>query len=436
MTEITVHLRTPHSKQRDFINSRAKRKILRAGRRSGKTTGIAIPAVKAFLAGKRVLYATPTQEQVSKFWFEVKRALREPIDAGIFNKNETNHVIELPGTEQRIRAKTAWDADTMRGDFADYLIFDEYQDMKEEVWNLVGAPMLLDNNGDAVFIYTSKQGNKHSKELFNRAKADKSGRWDTFIFTSFDNPHISRVAIDELAADMTQLAYRAEILAEEIDDDPAALWTRDIIDHVTEYPPLFRIGVGVDPTGSARGDECGIIVGGVALLNKELHGYVLADKSLHGTSAQWARESVSAYNVFKADRIFGERNFGGDMVENTIRTVEGGADVSYEDVIASRGKMVRAEPVSALYERGRIHHVGEFNGLEDEQCNWVPGKSKYSPNRIDALTWLFTKLIVEVNQAYMSDLPQDKGRASVWEVTQARDGDRERERPTANRWTV
>jgi hypothetical protein len=395
MRQVTVHLRTPHSKQQPFIDSTAKRKILRAGRRSGKTTGIAIPAVKAFLAGKRVLYATPTQEQVSKFWFEVKRALREPIDAGIFTKNETNHVIELPGTEQRIRAKTAWDSDTMRGDYADYLIFDEYQDMKEEVWNLVGAPMLLDNNGDAVFIYTSKQGNKHSKELFNRAKADTTGRWATFIFTSFDNPHISRVAIDELAADMTQLAYRAEILAEEIDDDPAALWKRGDIDHVTEYPALTRIGVGVDPTGSTAGDECGIIVGGIATVNKVIHGYVLADKSLHGSPAQWGNAVIAACNTFKADRIFGEKNFGGDMVEHTIRTIPGGQNVAYTAVNASRGKVARAEPVAALYEQGRIHHIGYFTALENEQCNWVGGKSKYSPNRIDALVWLFTKLMLE-----------------------------------------
>lgn len=395
MTQVTVHLRTPHPKQCEFIDSPAKRKILRAGRRSGKTTGIAIQAVKRFLAGRRVLYATPTQEQVGKFWFEVKKALREPIEAGVFTKNETNHVIELPNTEQRIRAKTAWDADTLRGDYADDLIFDEFQDMKAEVWDTVGAPMLLDNNGDATFIYTSKQGNKHSKELFNRAKVDTTGRWATFIFTSFDNPHISRIAIDELAADMTQLAYRAEIMAEEINDDPAALWKRDIIDHVTEYPPLTRVGVGVDPTGSVHGDECGIVVGGIATINKVVHGYVLADKSLHGSPAQWGTEIVSAYNLFKADRVFGERNFGGDMVENTIRTSPGGANVSYMDVNASRGKAVRAEPIAALYEHNRIHHVGIFKALEDEQCNWCPGKSSYSPNRIDALVWLFTNLMLE-----------------------------------------
>ncbi len=149
--ELTTRLKRPHTKQDAFINSPAKRKVIRAGRRGGKTTGAAILAVKTFLAGRRVLYTAPTQEQVEAFWSEVKTALREPIEAGVFQKNETRHTIELPYSEQRIRGKTAWNADTLRGDYADLLIFDEYQLVDADAWSLVGAPMLLDNDGDAVF---------------------------------------------------------------------------------------------------------------------------------------------------------------------------------------------------------------------------------------------------------------------------------------------
>ena len=150
MPELIVELRQPHSRQREFIESKAKRKIIRAGRRGGKTTGAAILAVRAFLDGRRILYGTPTQEQVERFWFECKRALQEPIEQNIYYKNETRHIIELPNTEQRIRAKTAWNADTLRGDYADLLILDEYQLMSEDTWGEVGAPMLLDTDGDLV----------------------------------------------------------------------------------------------------------------------------------------------------------------------------------------------------------------------------------------------------------------------------------------------
>ena len=101
----TVRLKRPHAQQLRFINNPSPRKIIRAGRRGGKTTGLAILAVQEFLKGKRVLYAVPTAEQVTKFWFEITQALAEPIEAGIFKKNETLHIIERPGTEQRIRAK-------------------------------------------------------------------------------------------------------------------------------------------------------------------------------------------------------------------------------------------------------------------------------------------------------------------------------------------
>jgi phage terminase large subunit-like protein len=390
---LIAKLRTAHEKQCAFVKSRAKRKVIRAGRRGGKTTGAAILSVESFLAGRRVLYATPTQEQVDRFWQECKRALEEPIEAGVFYKNETRHIIELPKSEQRIRAKTAWNADTLRGDYADLLILDEYQLMSEDAWGLVGAPMLLDNDGDAVFIYTTKRGRHHSKELFKKAQADTTGRWQTFVFSSHDNPYLSQAALDEITGDMTNLAYRAEILAEEVEDDPRALWNRSIIDRVTSHPDLVRVVVGVDPPGSEDGAECGIVVVGGSTVDNEWHAYVLSDRSLQGSPARWGGEVVTAYHHDRADRVLGEANFGGDMVENTIKTVEGGESVAYKAVHASRGKAVRAEPVVAWYERGRVHHVGELPGLEDEMCNWVPGESKYSPNRIDALVWAVTELM-------------------------------------------
>jgi len=278
------------------------------------------------------------------------------------------------------------------------VIVDEFQDMDEEAWTLVGAPMLLDNNGDAVFIYTKKRGKNHADNIFKRAAKDETGRWKTFVFSSHDNPYLSKEALSDITGDMTQLAYRMEILAEDLEDDPRALWNRDMFHHVTEYPALHRIVVGVDPSGSTTGNECGIVAAGIAKIEGVVHGYIIADKSKFGSSAQWGTEAVATYNLTKADRIIGEVNDGGDMVENTIRTVEGGKNVSYKSVRATRGKAVRAEPIQALYEQGRVHHVGEFTSLEDEQCNWVPGDSTWSPNRLDAAVWALTELMLEEGQ--------------------------------------
>ena len=390
---MSVHLPEPHGKQVLFIDSQAKRKVIRAGRRSGKTVGIAIYAVEKFLQGKRVLYATPTSEQVDRFWKTVTQAMAEPIDNKIIYKNETEHIIELLGTEQRIRAKTAWNSDTLRGDYADELILDEYQLMDEDAWGVVGAPMLLDNNGNATFIYTppslhSRSVSKardpqHAAKLFKRAQQDKTGRWATFHFTSMDNPYISEEALDEITGDMTTLAFRQEIMAEDVDEAPGALWKRENIDkyRVIEAPPLDRIVVAIDPSTTSTGDEAGIIVAGK--VGEDF--YPLADESLQGSPLAWAQAAITAYHKYKADCIVAEVNQGGEMVGVTLSTIPEGRNIRFVTVSASRGKQTRAEPVAAIYEQGRGHHVGTFNALEDELCLWVPGDA--SPNRMDALVW-------------------------------------------------
>lgn len=398
--ELTINLPKPHPKQQLWIDSPAKRKVIRAGRRVGKTTGIAILAIQEFLAGRRILYATPTDDQLDRFWNEVKNALQEALDAGIYYKNETKHIIERPGTENRIRGKTAWNADTLRGDYADLLILDEYQLMDADTWRLVGAPMLLDNDGDAVFIFTKRRGRKgvHADMLFDRAQEDTTGRWAVFVASSHDNPHLSAAALDDITYDMTQLGYRMEILAEDVRDNPQALWNRAMLDdnRVTEYKPLDRIVIGVDPPGTEDGAECGIIAAGITKLGDEVHGYVIGDHSLRGSPARWGSEVAAGYNRHDADRIVGEVNNGGDMVEHTVRTAEDGKSVSYKAVRASRGKAIRAEPIAALYERGLVHHVGTYGELEDQLCTWQPGD--ISPDRMDALVWALTELMFGSSQ--------------------------------------
>lgn len=214
--ELTIHLHKPHVKQMLFRRSKAKRKVIKAGRRGGKTTGVADQAVEWMLQGCRVLEAAPTADQTEAFWACCKAALIEPIAAGLVYKNETDRILEFTG-KGRIRTKTAWDADSLRGDYADRLILDEYSLMDPSAWNEVGAPMLLDNNGDAVFIFTPKRRN-HAYTMYQRAIQDDTGRWEAFAFTSHDNPYLSKEALDEITEDMSEDAYRQEILAEFLDN--------------------------------------------------------------------------------------------------------------------------------------------------------------------------------------------------------------------------
>jgi phage terminase large subunit-like protein len=177
---------------------------------------------------------------------------------------------------------------------------------------------------------------------------------------------------------------RQELEGELLADVEGALWTPEVIEAARD---LARIVVAVDPavTGKAGSDEHGIVVVGCA----GGHGYVLADYSMRGTPDAAMRRAVTAFRKYSADRVVGETNNGGDFIESLLRTVD--AQVPFTKVTASRGKMVRAEPISALYEQGRVHHVGTFPELEDQMVTWTPGDGT-SPDRVDALVWACTQL--------------------------------------------
>lgn len=197
---------------------------------------------------------------------------------------------------------------------------------------------------------------------------------------------------------------RQELNAEILDDNPNALWQRGRIDElrVREHPPLMRVVVGVDPAVSdtETSAETGIIVAGIVDIDGITHGFILDDPSIKGSPNEWASAAVTGYYKQHADRIIAEVNNGGDMVESTIKTVD--PNVPVKKVHASRGKYVRAEPVSALYEQGRVHHVGFFPELEDQMCEWEPGDK--SPDRLDALVWALTELMLG---EYYAELHED-----------------------------
>jgi phage terminase large subunit-like protein len=206
---------------------------------------------------------------------------------------------------------------------------------------------------------------------------------------------------------------RQEIAGEVLDDNPGALFKRADIDkaRLLKAPELQRIVVAIDPAAtSAEGsDDTGMVTAGIALVGDTMHGYILHDLTCHETPAGWAKVAVEAYRQLKADRIIGEANNGGDMIEAVIRAVDG--NVSYRKVTATRGKDIRAEPVAALYEQGRIHHVGQFHQLEDELCEWDPAdKTAKSPNRLDAMVWAITDLMLADSTTGILDFYRNESR--------------------------
>lgn len=188
---------------------------------------------------------------------------------------------------------------------------------------------------------------------------------------------------------------RQELYAEILDEAEGALWNRDMLEAARAHagaPDLARVVVAVDPaiTNTPGSDETGIIVAGV---DQQKQGWVLADGSGRMSPGDWAKRTIDLFHAYKADRIVAEGNQGGEMVRNTLRTHWPAAPVRI--VHASRGKVARAEPVAALYEQGRVFHDGDLPALEDQMVSWEPLSGMPSPDRVDALVWALTDLIVK-----------------------------------------
>lgn len=201
---------------------------------------------------------------------------------------------------------------------------------------------------------------------------------------------------------------RQELRAEILDDVPGALWTYAMIDkqRLAAVPmgvELLRAVVAIDPSVTEDGNEAGIIA---AAKGSDGRGYVLADRTLQGRPEAWAKKAVDTWRAFKCDRIIGEANNGGQMIEATLNAYD--RTVPVKLVHASRGKVTRAEPIALLYERGLVAHVGAFPELEDEMCTYQEldvKEARPSPNRMDALVWALTELfeagVVDLNSAFI-----------------------------------
>ena len=311
----------------------------------------------------------------------------------IADYNRTNQELSLTNGAL-IRGFSAEKPDRLRGPqfhraYCDELAAWQYDD----AWDQLMFGLRLGDD-PRVVITTTPRPTKIIRKLAGDART-RITRGSTF-----DNA--ANLAPSALAAlretyEGTRLG-RQELYAEILEDLPGALWTRDMFDatRVREAPEMRRIVVAVDPSGSGgaddAGDSQGIVVAGLGVDGR---GYVLADRTCKLSADGWARRAVAAYHEFGADRLVAERNYGGDMIRALVRTVD--PAVAYKEVVASRGKVVRAEPVAALFEQGRVSMVGPMSALEDQCCMMGPDgyTGDGSPDRVDALVWAITELMVK-----------------------------------------
>jgi predicted phage terminase large subunit-like protein len=367
--------------------------LLLAGRGFGKTRAGAewVKAQVADGAAQRIALVAPTARDARLVMVEGESgllAIAPPHDRPVFESSKR----QLTWANGAVATLfSADEPDRLRGPQFDAAWCDELAAWRyPQAWDMLMMGLRLGQKPRAVVTTTPKP-----VKLIRMLLASP----DCAVTRGTTRDNAINLAPGFLAAilqqyDGTRLG-RQELDAELLDDMPGALWSRDAIERlrVDTAAALKRVVVAIDPAVSAGedADETGIVV---AALGQDGQGYVLDDLSGRYSPHDWAARALEAYREHRADRIVAEVNQGGAMVEATLRVLDAG--VSYKGVHASRGKLARAEPVAALYERGLVHHVGAFPALEDQMCAFTGGPISHmaSPDRVDALVWALTELML------------------------------------------
>ena len=362
--------------------------LLLGGRGSGKTmagTHYVLDHLRAMGKRARVGVGAPTIADARDVCAEGVTGLIN-LAPGEFKYNrsigEAHHIaggyVKFMGSEEPAR----WN-----GPQFSLLWADELALWNEASWHQAQFGLRLGEHPKAIVTTTPKNRD------FVRALSEL-GSTSTVRATTYDNTNLSEAVQERLRQQYggTRIG-RQEIMAEWLDDVPGALWQWSMIHTVqhNEIPDMERIVVAIDPavTNTKDSDETGIIVVG---RGEDGMFYILADYSGKYSPDQWAAKAIDAFDIHKADRIIGESNNGGDMVEHTLRTIS--TTIPFTKVHASRGKRMRAEPIAALYEQGKVFHAPNLPLLEEQMVSWTPDAPS-SPDRLDALVWGMTDLSVK-----------------------------------------
>jgi len=380
--------------------------LILAGRGFGKTrTGAEESVFHAIWnPGIRCAVVAPTIGDVRDICFEGESGILNCLpESMVVNWNRSLQELTLVNGS-RIKGYTAERPDRLRGPQHHFAWADELASWQyPEAWDQLLFGLRLkypDGRDPAVVISTTPRPIKIIKDLVAQAK--KSKRVFLTTGSTFENAeNLSPAMLETLKRryENTRLG-RQELYAEILDEVVGALWTHELLDRfrmgVEEYKKIEvgRTVVGVDPAVSVsdQSDETGIVV--VSSDVMQLNAFVLKDGSVKESPARWAARAVELFYTYRADCIVAEVNNGGDLVEQAIRTVD--PNVPVRKVWASRGKHKRAEPVAALYEQGRVHHVGVFPTMEEQMCATTTEgfQGEGSPDRMDAAVWAITELLL------------------------------------------
>ena len=395
MTDTIIEIKKPHfaDYQKAILESDKRFTITEASTKSGKTFShiywLFEQAHKG-TSGSEYWWCAPIYSQAE---IAFKRMRRKVAGNTLYITNYSRLSITTPkGTV--IVFKSAEHPDSLYGENVHAFVFDEFSRAKEEAWFALRTTITY-TKAKGKFI-GNVVGKNWAWKLARKAESGSDPEFEYFKITANQAVQagiLSQEEIDQARRDLPariyKMLYEAEYTAVE-----GALWDWEMIENTRvspqNCPELHRIAVAIDPavTSEKDSDETGIIIGGRAIDGSI---YILEDGSGIFTPQSWASKAIAAYHRLKADRIIAEVNNGGDLVETVIRNID--PNISYESVHASRGKITRAEPVVALYEQKRVHHVGILPALEDQMTSWAGAKGEKSPDRVDALVWLVSFLM-------------------------------------------
>lgn len=372
MSQINVTATGP---QYTFLRSTARYRAFIAGVGAGKTYSGVLASLVACQQSERGCIVAPTYPMLKDV---VLPKFRDLASGGIGTLNKADLYADMTNGH-RILFRSADKPERLRGLNLGWAWIDEAAQVSEETWDILLGRLRLDPG--RAWITTTPKGHNWVHSRFVSAPTDEH---ETVRARTYDNPHLPDEYVESLEEQYTERFRRQEIEGQFIESQ-GALWSWDDIRR--EEPPdtLDRVVIGVDPAGGGP-DEVGIVAAGKA----GERFYVLGDQSMRGSPHAWASAVRNAYQQHEADRVVAEKNFGGDMVKETIHTAD--KTLPVEVISASRGKQQRAEPVAALYEQGKVSHVQAFDELETQMTTWDPQESSESPDRVDALVWALRDL--------------------------------------------
>ena len=411
--------------------------LCKAGRGWGKTrTEVEWAWWQLFSDPGSIMHAVArTDGDLKKTLFEGRSGFFNVVPKGIVARSlKSPYELHLTNGS-KVLGFSAESPSALRGPEAEYGLCDEFAFWKfrEETWDNLNLGLRLPSKNGRVapriIMGTTPLPVPELKFLL----AQSAAGIDVALSegATYDNTALDKGTLDFFTRRYggTRLG-RQELYGDVLDEITGALWTWAIIEKCqrsTEVPDPSRRVVAIDPavTNNEESDETGIIVAQRDL--REHMGGVLHDGSMQGTPVEWGTEAVELYDRYMCDAIVAEVNNGGDMVEHVIRTcaeslyqrgLRKSKEVRYIKVHASRGKAIRAEPIAALYEQNRIGHFGDLGELEKQLCTWSPLSGSKSPDRLDALVWALTHVMLDVKGRPIPKLDSTFGStSSPWRVS-------------------